>query len=656
MPLLVVFTSSSSCHNHCHNHCNYDRNYLSCHHLHYPHPHPHPHLPPCPGCGSGPLTGRYLPPFGNGFLYWLTPGTTKLPLVFIEKLPLIGSILGGTKRNWIDVSLYFTLLYQLLQALIAPVLTSRSFHWIVLLVPCIGCLDQTIFLALRSEHYWSTIVCFALSSSEVFITQETDQVSSNAAINSSGSISSNVSSSTSHGNGNVNVNVNASQMDWISGAKAVQLALWFWAGVSKLNHHFPTAVAVMTSNSPFTDNQWFRKQMYAKYPDDLRPSTFAVIMAHLGTSLEFIVPCILFVAPAHSMWVDVGMLAAYSLHLFIMSNMPMGVPGEWNIAVVYGAIYLFQHNSDVRVMDVCNNHPLSCFLVIALILVPICGNMVPSAVSFLLSMRYYAGNWPYSVWLFKDKFNEKGFIDNNENDDDGDGDGVGDDDSSDIQNGNENGNSSKTNTNTNTKTKTSVNVNANPNPNPNPNPNANVHGQLNGNGKNRDGKKTGGLRKLDNLVKYSPWISSQLTPLYSRTTITGMLSKLVAFRCMHLQGRVLPTLLNKACDQHASQYVYMEGEVVAGMVLGYNFGDGHLHQERLLQRVQQQCSFEAGELRVITVESQPFLGSNMQWSIFDAKEGLLEAGTVDIDTMLNTLPGDMCRVHVNSAKIYKKSI
>ena len=32
------------------------------------------------GCGSGPLTGRYFPPFG-GCLYFLRPGTTKLPLV-----------------------------------------------------------------------------------------------------------------------------------------------------------------------------------------------------------------------------------------------------------------------------------------------------------------------------------------------------------------------------------------------------------------------------------------------------------------------------------------------------------------------------------------------------------------------------------------------
>ena len=51
------------------------------------------------GCGSGPLTGRYFPPFG-GFLYFLRPGTTKLPL--FPAAPL----LGGIRRTWVDVGLY----------------------------------------------------------------------------------------------------------------------------------------------------------------------------------------------------------------------------------------------------------------------------------------------------------------------------------------------------------------------------------------------------------------------------------------------------------------------------------------------------------------------------------------------------------------------
>ena len=58
------------------------------------------------GCGSGPLPGRYFPPFG-GFLYFLRPGATKLPLY--PKLPL----LGGIRRSILDVLFYAGLLTAL---------------------------------------------------------------------------------------------------------------------------------------------------------------------------------------------------------------------------------------------------------------------------------------------------------------------------------------------------------------------------------------------------------------------------------------------------------------------------------------------------------------------------------------------------------------
>jgi len=65
-------------------------------------------------------------------------------------------------------------------------------------------------------------------------------------------------------------------------------------------------------------------------------------------------------------------------------------------------------------------------------------------------------------------------------------------------------------------------------------------------------------------------------------------------------------------------------------VLGWNFGDGHLHDERLLAAVQAQCGFEAGELRCIFVESQPLHRQSMQWRICDARDGELERGEVTI--------------------------
>src|SRR6185437_14910162 len=51
------------------------------------------------GCGSGPLTGRYVPPVG-GFLYFCRPGTTKAPL--FPGLPIV----GADRRSVLDVGLY----------------------------------------------------------------------------------------------------------------------------------------------------------------------------------------------------------------------------------------------------------------------------------------------------------------------------------------------------------------------------------------------------------------------------------------------------------------------------------------------------------------------------------------------------------------------
>jgi len=77
---------------------------------------------------------------------------------------------------------------------------------------------------------------------------------------------------------------------WIPGAKAVHAALWFWAGVSKLNHQFPAVVCVMTSNSPVTRFAWIRRLMYRDFPNGLRPSRLAELAAHFGTALELSLP------------------------------------------------------------------------------------------------------------------------------------------------------------------------------------------------------------------------------------------------------------------------------------------------------------------------------------------------------------------------------
>ncbi len=436
------------------------------------------------GCGSGPLTGRYFPPVG-GFLYFLRPGTTKLAL--FPRLPL----LGGTRRTWLDAALYLALIVACVRVLVAPTITRASLVPIAVIVPILALCDRTIFLALRAEHYVTTILCFLF----------------------------------------------AGPVTFIAGAKAVQLALWFFAGVSKLNHHFPSVVGVMTSNSPLTRFAWMRRLMYRNYPSDLHPSRTAVVMGHAGTALELTVPLVLMLAPGG--WsLTLGILMMLALHGFITSNVPMGVPIEWNVMVVYGAFALFWAHPDVTILDL-GSPPLAAFLVFALLVIPIAGNLVPGRISFLLAMRYYAGNWAYSVWLFRGE----------------------------------------------------------------------------------------SYKKLTRLTTSAPWVYDQLARLYDRPTAVGIVGKVMGFRLMHLHGRALSVLLPKAVS-NLEDYEYVDGEIVAGLVLGWNFGDGHLHREPLLQAIQEQCGFDAGELRCIFVEAQPMAGDAMEYRIVDAKTGLVERGEV----------------------------
>jgi hypothetical protein len=445
------------------------------------------------GCGFGPLTGRYAPPVG-GFLYFLRPGTTKLPLA--PRLPLV----GGTRRTPLDVALYLALVALLVRALLAPAPGAAHLVPVAALVPVLGLCDRTIFLALRAEHYWTTIVVFAATDA------------------------------------------------WLGGAKAVQLALWFWAGVSKLNHHFPAVVCVMTSNSPLARAAWLRRRMYRAYPDDLRPSRLAAAMAHAGAALELGVPIVLALATGEP-WLSIGLAMALVLHGFITSNVPMGVPIEWNAMVVYGAFALFGAHPDVSPAGV-GPAPLAAFLAVMLIAVPLAGNLAPARISFLLAMRYYAGNWPYGVWLFRGE----------------------------------------------------------------------------------------SYKKLDRLVKSSPWIYDQLARFYDHATAVGLVGKVLGFRLMHLQGRALPVLLPRALDGPLSEHEYVDGELVAGLALGWNFGDGHLHREELLRAIQAQCGFQPGELRCIFVESQPLGGRTLAYRIHDASTGLLEAGELDVRELRRRQP------------------
>lgn len=445
------------------------------------------------GCGSGPLTGRYFPPIG-GILYFARPGTTKLP--FFPGLPLV----GGHKRTFLDVALYLAFQASLVRVLCAPALTPSLLLPILILLPLLGLLDKTLFLVARAEHYYSATVCFFFAA------------------------------------------------DWISGSKILWVAVWLWAATSKLNQHFPSVVTVMQSNSPLTRYGSVRKLLFRSYPDDLRPSRLAHAMAHLGTVVEYTFPVVLVLGDGGTS-TTVALVVMLAFHTFITSAIPMGVPIEWNLLMVYGGFFLFGHHASVATFHI-GSPLLAGYLAVACFLVQLVGNLVPSRVSFLCAMRYYAGNWAYSVWLFK-------------------------------------GDSS---------------------------------------------------RKLDtHLTKSAPRVQDQLARFYDQDTTTALLSRVMAFRAMHLHGRALQLLLPRAVGD-IDAYEYLDGELVAGVVLGWNFGEGHLHQMQLLRAVQAQCGFAEGELRCIFVESQPLGRPSLPWTIVDAATGVRETGTIAVGDLQKLQP------------------
>ena len=71
-----------------------------------------------------------------------------------------------------------------------------------------------------------------------------------------------------------------------------------------------------------------------------------------------------------------------------------------------------------------------------------------------------------------------------------------------------------------------------------------------------------------------------------------------------------------------------EAEFVCNSLIGFNFGDGHLHNEDLIDAVQDEAQFAPGEFVVVWVESQADRTSKVQhYKVIDAALGVVERGT-----------------------------
>jgi hypothetical protein len=462
------------------------------------------------GCGFGPLTLRFLPPIG-GPLFWLRPGTVRL-----APWPRIVPGTKGSRRGIVDVVLYLGVIAASVWTLASPGITSASALGsstglidpkrvvVLAVVLCVlGLRDKTIFLAARSEVYLLMALTFLLS-----------------------------------------------PLDLVFAAKLVMVLIWWGAATSKLNRHFPFVVATMESNNPAVRIRALKRLLYRDFPEDLRPSGLAAWMGHLGTIFEFTVPLVLLLSRGGTV-TTVAAIAMVLFHLQILVAQPMGVPLEWNVFMMYGVGVLFV--KDARFSMASAPHGVAILIVfLALYGVVLVGNLLPSKFSFLIAMRYYAGNWATSLWCFTE---------------------------------------------------------------------------------------SGRAKLAGNVTAYPGLPADQLERLYGAEAADLLTHKGYSFRALHSHGRALFGLIPRAAGpRHEEDYFVVDGEFVAGSTIGWNFGEGHLHNEQLLAALQERCHFEPGEVRVAMLESQPLHRQTQEYRLVDAATGEFERGTITVSDMVERQP------------------
>jgi hypothetical protein len=453
----------------------------------------------------GPLAGKFKPMTG-GIFFWARTGTIRLRPW--RRVPFT----AGDRRTPVDVGLYLLFLASVIVPLVLRGAHSRSLSGAVpgnssglilpvLIVPVIflmvlnGLRDKIIFLAARGEQYLPALVFFCV----------------------------------------------LPFVDMIIALKLLIVAVWMGAGFSKLGRHFANVVPPMVSNSPAVPFSWIKRLHYRDFPRDLRPSRLAHTMAHGGgTIIELLTPLVLLLSP----WKPLTLIAVAVMvvfHLFIISTFPLAVPLEWNVLFGYATIFLFAgypawHGYGVADMS---SPWLALGVIAALLFFPVLGNLRPDLVSFLPSLRQYAGNWASAVWAFAPGTEEK--------------------------------------------------LNAVVRPTTN---------------------------QVDQLVAFG----------YERPWADVTMQQVIAWRTMHSQGRGLFSLLLRHLPD-ADRRIVREGEFVCNSLIGFNFGDGHLHNEDLISAVQSQARFEPGELIVFWVESQPVHRDDQAYKVIDAAVGVIERGT-----------------------------
>ena len=186
--------------------------------------------------------------------------------------------------------------------------------------------------------------------------------------------------------------------------KLLIVVVWVGAGVSKLGLHFTNVIPPMVSNSPFDSVQVAEAGALPRTSrDDLRPSHLAIVHgARPGSVVEILAPLILLFStnkwvtlvaaadhgglpPVHHLDVPARGAAGMERAVRLRDHLPVpGLPGwngyaPWDMSSPWLTV-------DRRRRRCCSTR---CW-----------ATSRPDKVSFLPSMRQYAGNWASAVWAF----------------------------------------------------------------------------------------------------------------------------------------------------------------------------------------------------------------------------------------------------------------
>ncbi|CAE8637382.1 unnamed protein product [Polarella glacialis] len=299
------------------------------------------------GATTGLLGLRFKIAALGPLLHFSTPGTLCSPLFpeLARRYKPVPAVRGAP-----DVVAYWLLVASLAWAVRAPELTMRELAPVYVLMALHLVTDFSILQAMRLEIYGYMVLCLGFP-------------------------------------------------DWQHGCQVVQLALWCWAGVSKMGPWWKYVLPFISKDGLYTVAMppGFLARLFWKDEGRYHEMTdFAVHLSYFGCLSEILFPA-LACAPVGSVAnaVGVGVMVVY--HVLIAAAFAFASVQEWNYFSIVCNLYFFGTIGFALPSSPC----LLAFLAVVSVLVPLVGQVYPTVVPFLTAYRPYMGNWRFCWFICK---------------------------------------------------------------------------------------------------------------------------------------------------------------------------------------------------------------------------------------------------------------